>query len=107
MSEVTVQVQQPMRDFADGEVVTLERTAFVDKLLAAGRVVLVDDAAAEQAASARAELGVPDRTAPRAAWVEFLSRHGVTSASKQTRDDLIVVWGAHDCAEHDDAAVPR
>ena len=42
MSEVTVRANQAMAGWADGEVKTVERTPFVDSLLAGGRISEVE-----------------------------------------------------------------
>lgn len=43
MADVTVRVEQPFMDYRDGEVVTIERTPFVDRLIEGRRVTVIDE----------------------------------------------------------------
>lgn len=101
---------QPVLDFGDGETVTLERTGFVDKLIDAQRVTVIDadplavthEIADRDAAEAREVIGVPARNAPRADWAAFLTAHHIDVDDDATRTTLIDLWDHHDCDDHED-----
>lgn len=122
-----MKTQHAFLDFEDGQVVTLERTPFVDKLIEGGRVVIVDDnppeavgtiidgvigdtpveldertdserEADEQAAAARAELGVPKRSASRDDWAEFLAENTPIVTDGKSRSELQAEWDQLDTA---------
>lgn len=130
MASVTVRGSiMPCGFLARGAEATVQRTPFVDRLIAQGFLdVLVehDDSVPAQAdertedeqyhddiaQAARDELGVPHLNASREDWAEFLAtKPGIVTEGKN-RAQLIEAWRVYDPDQHtgtvpDEAAAPE
>lgn len=91
-----------------GERKTVERTPYIDKLIRNGFVFIVDgdtpvtephiyiENNTDQDIEVEYEvedLTEPAADAPRREWAAFLTEHGVSFKTKDTRDQLIAAWG--------------
>lgn len=87
MAEVTIKAQQTFGGMRAGEVATVERTPYIDRLLARGRVVLargrvalLPDADADDR---------PKRNASRDDWAEWLAANTSIVTEGKSRDELL------------------
>lgn len=133
MAEITVRAEQRTVDWDEGAVFTVERTEYVDRLIADGRLTelptggtiidgLIDATPTEYAVPENlgtdpSALWVDDQgnivEPPRAGkgsgaeiWRKFLDHHGVNYEKINNRDDLIELWENHQVAQaeaHSDA----
>ena len=87
MAAVTVRTQTAFLDFADGETVTLERTAFVETLIRNGNVVVIEDGPADPPAE-------PKRNASRDDWAEYLAACTSIVTAGKGRDELLAEYDA-------------
>ena len=133
MAEITVRAEQRTVDWDEGAVFTVERTDYVDKLIADGRITEVTAVGTIMDGLIDAvptEYAVPELlgTDPNALWVDdkgtiveppragkgsgaevwrkFLDHHSVNYVKSDNRDDLIELWENHQVAQaeaHTDA----
>lgn len=85
MAEITVQCQQSFNEYRDGEILTFEEGPFLDKLIAAERVVVLPASTADDApAEVRPKPG-----APKAAWVAYADTLNLDLDADATKADII------------------
>lgn len=106
MAEVTIKAQQSVGRLRAGDVVTVERSDYVDGLIERGRVAVVDDSTitdegiligdGEQSLPVRpADLPEPPkRSASHADWAEYLAEHVHVEGGTEgkTRAELLAIW---------------
>lgn len=76
MADVTVRVEQPFMDYRDGEVVTIERTPFVDRLIEGRRVTVID------------ETVPPHDPPPNTVWDDVADDVALKAAMEEARTEL-------------------
>ena len=130
MAEITVRAEQRTVDWDEGAVFTIERTKFVDKLIANGRLTEVTTGGTIVDGLTRTipeEYSVPEffGTNEDAPWVDekgklvepprsgkgsgaevwrkFLALSGVEAPATDNRDDLIERWENHQAAQDESA----
>lgn len=94
MTEVTIKAQQNFGDTRVGDVVTVERTPYVDRLITNGRVVVVDDEPTTTVSVTDPTLAPqpPARNSSRDDWAEFLAEHSPIVTAGKSRDELIAEY---------------
>lgn len=106
MAEVTIKAQQTFGGMRAGEVATVERTPYIDRLLTRGRVALLPDADADDR---------PKRNASRDDWAEWLAENTSIVTEGKSRDELLAeldaleassVAAANDEAPFDESTAP-
>lgn len=105
MAEVTIKAQQSVGRLRAGDVVTVERSDYVDGLIERGRVAVVDDTITDEGiliGDGDQSLPVrpddlpepPKRNASYDDWAEYLAEHvhveGGTDG--KTRAELLAIW---------------
>lgn len=104
MAEITVRAEQRTVDWDEGAVFTVERTDYVDKLIADGRVTQVAAAGGsivDGLITAYEEVEPPRSGKGSGAdvWRNFLDHHGVNYDQTDNRDDLVELWENHQFAQ--------
>lgn len=82
MSKVKIKWVRNVDGWKRGDVVTVERDGFVNKMLEQGFVVVLEDYAPQE----------PARNASRDAWAEFLTSRGYEVHPRATRRALQDMW---------------
>ena len=93
MAEITVRSEQRTVDWEEGAVFVVERTDYLDKLIAQGRLTVVDSGGTV-VEPARSGKGSGAEV-----WRNFLDHHGVNHEKGDNRDDLIERWENHQVAQ--------
>lgn len=94
MAEITVQCQQSFNEYRDGEILTFEEGPFLDKLIAAERVVVLPASTSDDVASIPATTDAPTEARPKpgdpkAAWVAYADTLNLDLAADATKADII------------------
>ncbi|UTN91769.1 hypothetical protein SEA_SAMPSON_29 [Gordonia Phage Sampson] len=94
MSEqVTIEAQQSFGELRAGDVVTVDRTPYVDRLIKNQRVVVVDDAEPTTTVAPGGDdlvpAGIPKRNASRDDWAEWLAVNTSIVTEGKSRDELL------------------
>lgn len=107
MTSIRVRAEQTTVDWERGSEFDVERTTFVDRLIADGGLVVIGEApTADADIAADASHTFPEwerRDEPPYAgkgsglpqWRDFLDARGVEYSADASRDDLIAVWNEH------------
>lgn len=112
MVSVRVRAEQSTVDWESGAVFEVERTRFVDTLIADGGLVVVSDPVAAEPPEPVSVgpndvdgevpvVGEPPRSGKGSgldAWQEFLTAHQIPYSPDDSRDDLITAWDTHTAA---------
>lgn len=98
MSKIVIEgTVTPSTLLSTGARKTVERNAFIEKLIAKGFIrVVADDADVEQPVEAAVveEIDVPGRNESRETWAKFLTFQELPFPEKATRDELVALWYA-------------
>jgi hypothetical protein len=104
MSEVTLRVEQSVLDWTAGDVVTVERSRLVERLISDGRVSVIGENAAPaveepgdtavdvQLSAEASVIEGPPRNASAEAWRSFLEEKGIAHDPSLKRDQLVALW---------------